>query len=1131
MTIRVAVRHHTHYRYDRLVALSPHLFRLRPAPHCRTPIEAFSLRIEPREQFLNWHQDPFGNFIARVVFPERCRELVVEVEIIARMITINPFDFFLEESARHFPFAYAPSLGQELAPYLVIEEAGPRLESWMADIDRGGEPGTIDFLVAVNRRVWQEIGYTIRLEAGVQTAEETLTRRTGSCRDSAWLLVQVMRRLGLAARFVSGYLVQLTADEKSLDGPSGPEKDFTDLHAWCEVFVPGAGWLGLDPTSGLFAGEGHIPLACAPHYESAAAVTGMTDPCETLFSFRNAVTRIAEAPRTTKPYSEEHWQAIDRLGESVDGELEEQGVRLSMGGEPTFVSIDDMDGAEWTVAADGPHKRRLATDLLRRLQRRFAPGGLLHFGQGKWYPGEELPRWRYGCFWRADGRPLRSRPWPEAGAEARIGGDDGLGSGATAAAGTERPAGGGALPHGDGVDLARRFLVALGRRLGGVDRFIRPAYEDPFYHLWKEATLPVDVDPLEADLDDPLERRRLARLLERGLGRPTGFVLPLDRESESGTWISGAWRLRQGHLFLQPGDSPMGLRLPLGSLEFTPEAVFRQEPERCPFAPVEALDGEGEGRAGPGRWREGFVRTALTIEPREGGLYLFLPPFTRLENFLALIEVVEATVEAEGIDPILEGYPPPEDARLRRFFITPDPGVIEVNIHPSLSWASLKEKSFGLYEEARLARLGTEKFLVDGRHTGTGGGNHITIGGATPAESPLLRRPELLASLLTYWQHHPGLSYLFSGLFIGPTSQAPRVDEARDDSLHELEIALSQIPEGEVEAPWLADRLLRHILVDLTGNTHRAEFCIDKLYSPDSPTGRLGLVELRAFEMPPHPRMSLVQALLLRTLIAWFWKSPWRRPLIRWGTALHDQFLLPFFVEADLRQVVEELRRAGYPFEMAWLEPFFTFRFPVHGSVRCGPVTLELRQALEPWHVLGEETTRQGTARFVDSSVERLQVRVEGLIPERYGVACNGHRLPLRSTGVAGEFVAGVRFKAWQPPSGLHPLIPVHSPLTFDVIDQWNECAVGGCSYHVVHPGGRSYESFPVNGLEAESRRISRFWDHGHLMGERRPQAATPVGGRFIPEGSGQPLLRDDPLTVTREYTTTLDLRRVAGAG
>jgi uncharacterized protein (DUF2126 family) len=416
-------------------------------------------------------------------------------------------------------------------------------------------------------------------------------------------------------------------------------------------------------------------------------------------------------------------------------------------------------------------------------------------------------------------------------------------------------------------------------------------------------------------------------------------------------------------------------------------------------------------------------------------------------------------------------------------------------VHPAHSWQEMVDNTEALYEEARLARLGTEKFMLDGRHTGTGGGNHVTLGGPSPADSPLLRKPELVQSLITYWQHHPSLSYLFSGLFIGPTSQAPRVDEARDDRLFELAIAFQQMPKGEVPQPWIVDRVLRNLLTDVTGNTHRTEFCIDKLYSPDSAAGRQGLVEFRAFEMPPHARMSLAQMSLLRTLVARFWKEPYLRKPVRWGTELHDRFLLPHFVRQDFEDVICDLRRAGYPFEMAWFEPFFEFRFPHYGDlVTDNGIHLELRAAIEPWHVLGEEVTAQGTARFVDSSVERMQILVNGLTGDRHVVACNGRRLPLRPTGKRAESVSGVRFKAWSPPSGLHPTIPAHSPLIFEVIDTWNRQSLGGCTYYVAHPGGRSESNFPVNSYEAESRRIARFRLMGHTPGSIDPPPDEPAG-------------------------------------
>ncbi len=1115
MSIHVAINHKTEYRFDRPVALSPHTVRLRPAPHCRAPIHSYSLRVSPSEHFLNWQQDPFGNYLARLVFPNRAKALSIEVDVIAEMITINPFDFFLDESAQHFPFGYAPQLAKELIPYLEIKERGPRLMGWLEGLDRS-EQGTVDFLVGLNRRLQQDITYVIRMEAGVQSCEETLNSGRGSCRDSGWLLVQILRHLGLAARFVSGYLVQLTPDMKSLDGPSGPERDFTDLHAWAEVYVPGAGWIGLDPTSGLFAGEGHIPLAGTPDPVSAAPITGATEPCEADLYFHNRVSRVREDPRVTKPYTAEQWRAIVDLGHRVDSELATHDVRLTMGGEPTFVSIDDVDGAEWNTAALGPTKKHRAEDLIERLKTRFATGGVLHRGQGKWYPGEPLPRWALSCYWRKDGEPI----WHNS---TRLGdeqNDDGL-----------------------GPDEAGELIRQLAARLGLNPALTVPAYEDVFYYLWREARLPANVNPLDSKLNDPLERARLARLFEQGLDRIAGYVLPLRWQGDhpGGGWESGRWSPRSGNLFLVPGDSPMGLRLPLDALPYVPETERDEAPERSPFEPRAELAPFDEiarryghlptPRATPQPLREqgqhpgelarrydriapleeppqpishqaaatdadaALVRTALCVEPRDGRLYLFLPPLTHLEHWLELIAAIEATAEALNVRVLIEGYEPPRDHRLLKLAVTPDPGVIEVNMHPAHSWDELTRDTEILYEEARLARLGTEKFLLDGRHTGTGGGNHMTLGGPTPADSPLLRRPDLLQSLLTYWQHHPSLSYLFSGLFVGPTSQAPRVDEARDASLYELEIAFQQMPGGEVAQPWLVDRLLRNLLVDVSGNTHRTELCIDKLYAPHTAAGRQGLIELRAFEMPPHPRMSLAQMLLLRTLVARFWQEPYRRRPVRWGTELHDRFLLPHFVREDFEDVICDLNRAGYPFEVAWYEPFFEFRFPHYGDlVTENGVAIEIRAAIEPWPVLGEEVTAQGTARFVDSSVERLQVRASGLVGDRHVITCNGRRVPLRPTGRRGEFVAGVRFKAWSPPSGLHPTIPAHNPLVFDVVDTWNRCSLGGCTYYVAHPGGRSYETFPVNAYEAESRRIARFRQMGHTPGIIDPPPDEPAG-------------------------------------
>jgi len=1101
MAIHVALSHTTRYRYDRAVSLSPHVIRLRPAPHCRTPILSYSLRAEPRKQFLNWQQDPHGNFLARVVFPDKTREFVVDVDLVAELSVINPFDFFLEPSAERYPFTYEPWLAKELAPFLDAAPVGPTLCDRLRHIDRAPQK-TIDFLVDLNRQLSQEIRYLIRLEPGVQTPDETLTRGSGSCRDSGWLLVQILRNLGLAARFVSGYLIQLVPDVKSLDGPSGATTDFTDLHAWTEVYLPGAGWIGLDPTSGLLAGEGHLPLAATPDPFSAAPITGAVDECEATLEHGMHVRRIYESPRVTKPYTDAQWQEIDALGHRIDAALSRHDVRLTMGGEPTFVSIDDMEGDEWNTTALGTTKRERAGVLLRRLKERFAPGGLLHYGQGKWYPGESLPRWALGCWWRRDGEPI----WRDD----RLIADE-------------------AIDHGHRDPDAKQFIDALADRLGIDAAHVIPAHEDVWYYLWKERRLPSNVDPLKSELKDKEERVRLARLFEQGLGSVVGRILPLQRQP-SGEWKSGRWFLRTEHLFLIPGDSPIGYRLPLDSLPwvtaedyphiFEPDPSVQQPPldarragpvlwtRRSPgdrFEPPRVME---QVAPRPGESAKGIVRTALCVEPRHGRLYLFMPPVETAEDYLDLIAAIEDTAAALNTPVIIEGATPPHDARLNHVTVTPDPGVIEVNLHPADDWRALVDHTTTLYEEARLSRLGTEKFMLDGRHTGTGGGNHIVVGGLTPSDSPFLRRPDLLRSLVAYWHNHPSLSYLFSGLFIGPTSQHPRVDEARNDALHELEIANEQVSAfakatadtsafAKVTAdrrgewpPWLVDRIYRNVLIDVTGNTHRAEFCIDKLYAPDTSSDRRGLVELRAFEMPPHARMSLTQQLLLRALIASFWSSPYETPLARWGTELHDRFMLPHFVAQDFDDVLDDLKRAGYTLRPEWFAPHLEFRFPLYGTIAKRGVQVELRQALEPWHVTGEESSAGGTARYVDSSLERLQVKVSGMTDSRHIIACNGRRVPLHPTG-RGEFVAGIRYRAWRPASCLHPTIPVHAPLVFDVVDTWNQRSLGGCVYHVSHPGGRSFDTFPVNSYEAEGRRLARFFSIGHTPGSLTVPAET----------------------------------------
>jgi len=1104
MSIHVALHHVTHYTYDRPVQLGPQVIRLRPAPHSRSRILSYSLKVEPDGHFINWQQDAFANYQARLVFPKKTTTFKVTVDLVTEMAVFNPFDFFLEPSAEEVPFQYADLVTEELQSYLVKENSTPLFNNYLSSLDRQRQ-GTIDFLVQINQRLHQDIRYTIRMEPGVQTPEETLTLQSGSCRDSAWLLVQLFRHMNIAARFVSGYLIQLAPDIKSLDGPSGTEVDFTDLHAWCEVYLPGAGWVGLDPTSGLLAGEGHIPLACTPQPSAAAPIEGLMDKAEVAFSHEMKVTRIHESPRVTKPYTEEQWADVLKLGEQVDAQLVAQDVRLTMGGEPTFVSTQDRDGAEWNTDALGPTKRGLATELVHKLRQQYGQGGFLHFGQGKWYPGEQLPRWALSIYWRADGTPCWQNP--EVFADER------------------EPS------HYTSAD-AQHFMQGLTQQLGLPSDTVLPGYEDTWYYLWRERRLPVNVDPFDARLDDEMERNRLRRVFSQGLEQEVGYVLPLQAVDTGNpaisSWETGRWFLREERMYLMPGDSPMGWRLPLDSLPWSAPTDRLQMIEQDPFAqrtalpsapitlqtrhPSQALPTQAVQRL---ESNPSVVRTALCVEVRDphrangpkveaealkkgeksGVLYVFMPPLARLEDYLALVSAVEATALKLGMKVVLEGYPPPRDPRLKLLQVTPDPGVIEVNIHPAHNWGELVDHTEFLYQAAFETRLSAEKFMTDGRHTGTGGGNHMVMGGATPADSPFLRRPELLASLILYWHNHPSLSYLFSGMFIGPTSQAPRVDEARNDQVFELEIALREIMRNRQKygvdmPPWIVDRTLRNILIDVTGNTHRSEFCIDKMYSPDSSTGRLGLLELRAFEMPPHARMSIVQQLLLRALVARFWDEPYSAPVTRWGTELHDRFMLPHWIHKDFDDVLTELGDAGFRFDPSWFAPHFEFRFPLVGQVKVDGAVLTLRNALEPWHVMGEENGASGTARYVDSSLERIEVHVTGINPSRHTVTVNGKPLPLQPTGVVGEYVASVRYKAWNPPSSLHPSIGVHAPLTVDLVDTWMKRSLGGCQYHVVHPGGRNYDTFPVNAYEAESRRLARFFRMGHTPGAMKQLAA-----------------------------------------
>jgi uncharacterized protein (DUF2126 family) len=841
-------------------------------------------------------------------------------------------------------------------------------------------------------------------------------------------------------------LIQLKADETPPEGEnSGPQEDSADLHAWAEAYLPGAGWIGMDPTSGLLASEGHIPLVCTPSAAQAAPIGGTLEPAYTEFSHSISVLRLNDPSRPSKPFSDADWLRVRHLAHSVDAKLKAQEVRLTMGGEPTFVSIDDPESPQWNIDALGAMKRTRGLALIEGLRERMAPGALPHYGQGKWYPGEPLPRWALSCYWRGDGVAV----WEYADLIARE-----------------------SHEYGFGAAEAFRYMAALTRRLQVTSENILPAY-------------------------DP----------DTNSTKPAGYIIPIRRRQPEGQlrWSSQLWFPRPERMVLAQGDSPIGYRIPTESMPWVAPDELDYELDAPPFADRVKLPSLPAGRAElfdieppsdplpavlrPPETAKVLIRPSLCVQAREGRLHVFLPYASILADYLDLVGAVEDTCRHLKMPVWVEGYAPPSDPRLRSFSVTPDPGVLEINLPPASNWDELEQIYTVVDEEARRIRLTTEKFEYDGDHIPTGGGSHIAIGGATVMDSPLLRRPDLLRSMIAFWQNHPSLSYLFSGTYVGPTSQYPRVDEARLDTLYELEVAFGQLPSSDCE-PFIVDGLFRNLLSDITGNTHRAEFCVDKLFAPPGFGSQLGLLELRAFEMPPHVRMNLLQMLLVRALVAMFWKTPFKGELIRWGTTLHDRFMLPEFVKRDIVEVLAQLRLAGFDFEEQWFASHLEFRFPKIGSITAEGIEVELRQALEPWNVLAEESVSGSTVRTVDSSLERIQVKVQGLTEaSRYAVACNGRRVPLQPTHEPGIAVAGVRFRARKLAATLHPTVPVHAPLVFDLIDGWKDRSICRCVYHVETPGGRRYDARPANAAEAESRRLERF----HVASPEPIPMAAPV--------------------------------------
>jgi uncharacterized protein (DUF2126 family)/transglutaminase-like putative cysteine protease len=1089
--VRVLVQHRSRYVYPRPALLGPQLIRLRPADHARARIDSYRLDVvlagrdesgplpSRPEHRVHWQRDPHGNRIARVTFKtgQLITELEMVVELSVDMNPINPFDFFVDDRAKNVPFQYPNDLAGELGVFLDVTDPAYRLGrlavQLLEQVPATGD--TVALLVEVNRLVKERVAYVIRDEAGVWTPEETLQHGRGSCRDSAVLLVALLRARGIAARFASGYLIQLTDEGMIPNEPKGVSRDVVDLHAWAEAFLPGAGWIGLDGTSGLLTGEGHIPLACTASPAHAAPLDGTSNVPAGSVEFSTTISRLGHETRPTAPFTDEIWDDLLKAGDRADAALTTAGLKVTVGGEPTFLSRDNAAAEEWQGGALGRDKwqrgRALASELLDRL----APGGLVLYRQGKHYPGESLPRWALDVISRRDGIAL----WPER--ELHPNGTGSPDSSLARDAAT--------------IEDAQRFGTELVSALG-ITAQLQPAFEDPWEIVRGEAQLPPDIDPRTAGLDDPEERRRLAKILGQGAGSVVGYVLPLARLDAK--WVTEQWSFRRGDLFLVPGDSPIGLRLPLASLPATPPpppwdeddvADPRRDPddeaqlaERKPAPKKKRAPRPGEPGVG--------IRTAMTIEPRDGELWLFLPPVTKFDDFCDVVAAIDQTRAKTGIAINLEGYAPPPSPNLRKFSVTPDPGVIEVNLPPTFSAREAADVHATVFDAALASGLTAERYMLDGRMAGSGGGNHITIGGPKPVESPWLVRPDTLASLITFVQHHPSLSYMFSGLFVGPTSQAPRVDEARHDALYELEVALPHL--HTKPKTWEIDAVLRHLLVDVAGSTHRAEISIDKLFDPLTAHGRQGLVELRAFEMPPHPRMTAAQVVLMRALLASFVKQPYQHALVRWGAELHDRFLLPYYMWRDFEDVLAHLAAHEVALPREAYLPFVELRCPLVGALELDAARVEVRNAIEPWHVLGEEATQTGTARYVDSSMERLEIRAHGLEEERYVVTINSHALPMRRAAGRDVRVGGVRFRAWCPPHALHPHLGIHHPVRVEVVDTWAKRGVVGGAYHVWHPEGRGFEAPPLTRVEATARRAQRWTLEGPTPWPVRARHAEP---------------------------------------
>ena len=1101
MTTRVSITHRIEDRFERAVRVPTQWLRLRPAPQTQAHVSAYSLVVHAEPFFLNWLRDPFENHLARLDLPEPITSLGFELEMIATLEPVNPFDFLMEPYAAEQPFDYPEQLHKELEPYLFVPpELGPRTRAFLDAVKAERKPSaTVECLDALNQRVNTACKWQPTDAPGVSDLEQGLTRGVATSWDLAWLLTLSLRQLGLAARMVGGYRIYLAEDADT--------QDFVGLHAWSEVYIPGSGWIGLDPTMGLFTSETYIPLAAAPDPKRVLPGVGLRSAgakhTETL-----QIRRLT--PRADSwPYTDTQWSDIQALGYLVEQDLAAQALSVKLGASLSFVSGVHANEPEWNISALGPTKWHAAEGLLDRLQQRLAPGGVPQLGQGQWFAGDQLPRWQLSCYFRADGRPAWKNPQ-------RLGwGKD----------------------SDYGLSQARDLAAFVARALGIASVHVLPAHEDALHDLARNGSTGLQREqPSAAELRDPDQRRALADRLSRSERQPTGYVLPLRWDHQAERWTSGAWPFRRERLYLLPGGSPLGYRLPLESLALDAETALESQLERDPFAPLDAWGDYHEtmaarlqsARTEDAAFAPGLrtPRTALSVEARDGKLYVFVPPVSDAGHYLQLVAAVEIAAEALDVAVILEGYEPPEDARLRRFSLEPDAAVLRLQLPAAQSWSEQLSLLHAAYADAAWAGLRPERIMADGRRMPSGGGGPISVSGGSAPDSPFLTHPDTLRGLIAYFQRHPSLSRFFVGHNLGGSSASPRPDEGRDEALYELAIGLSRLPRGQSAAPWQTDRALRHLLTDPAGDMKRAELRIDQLFSPERASRRLGKVVIHAFETAPEPRMAALQLLLIQALIGRFARHPDSGELVRWGSALSDRFLLPRMLWEDLREVIADLNAAGYPFQLQWFQPLLELRFQALGSLALGELTLQLHTALEPWPVLAEEVTGGGVARFIDTANERVQVWLKGVTPGRHVLVCNGERVPLQHVGDFGEYVAGVRYKVVNPTSTLHPTVWPVNALVFDVLDAWSGRVLGGCTYYPGRPQVWGAYGQPLPPPQAADELDAR----GELPRPPTPLPAPSWASRpwsqpahFVPRGSGLATLAE-PLPRRDDRPYLLDL-------